>query len=857
MAVPTFTSYTGASSTTQTIPLPATRAGRRVFIFLPAAFSGSFNGNGSTWIALLAIGALGGVYYRDCTGSEANPTVTLSTAAQYRAITATLAAGDYLSGVAPVISTAPGTVLDPNGVSTGGGNGTVFAWAHWAHTTTCNLTANPAGYSAGQSAGATSVIPGNSLSYKQPTPAAATEDPGVFTLSVAPTSAQSYTIWQKSTFVLSPPLHTNTQQFGGDDGVTNFTPPALASSAFTFGQSPIAATSHDIPLPTDLNGKRLIVAFTGLGTATSSIVFPAGWTEIDTTSNANERQEIFYRDCDGSEGSLLTITTATSILASWGMVEFPKGSFDKAQAPVGSATTSTSTLTPNPGSVNSGAGLGFSRGAYWLSSLGQRGVASPPTITAAPAGFTLRGSSVGANVYGTAWADKVDNVQTLDPGTWTTTGTATNQSASTIAVKAAWPVAKLVFTAPLTILVPPRFDNAQEFYGPKLKAAYAAPFYPNPQAFYAPKLRVTLKVAALHQNQQAFYAPSILAAAPPNILTPPRFNNAQAFYGVTLTFNLRLSVPFHTNAQTFYGPTLFRLQKLVAPLHQNAQEFYAPGILRSSVIATPFHQNQQAFYGPTIITPRIITLARYDNVPTIYAPTLRFGLVVRAPLHTNAQQFYGPKLRMTVKLARYDNAQQFFSPSLIFHYYYAAPFYQNTQVFYGPSLRFDRRLQPPLHDNAQQFFGPRLRFIVKLSAFHQNTQEFYGPSIVKATAGKLFPPRHQNTQVFYGPSLTFRDQVKPTFALGAAGGFQREAKYRPRDLEDEEVEWLLPTSIQIKNEAPPWNPVVVQPELARSRAKAEVRFRREMEAIDAKRRRIRKADEVLINVITTILKDQT
>jgi hypothetical protein len=86
---------------------------------------------------------------------------------------------------------------------------------------------------------------------------------------------------------------------------------SVAATALTSGTT--AGTSHAINLPTGIvSGSRVTVAM-GINNA-PTVTLPGGWTSVaDIASPGSLARGVFiYRDCDGSEGSTITITLSAS-----------------------------------------------------------------------------------------------------------------------------------------------------------------------------------------------------------------------------------------------------------------------------------------------------------------------------------------------------------------------------------------------------------------------------------------------------------------------------------------------------------------------------------------------------------------
>lgn len=71
-------------------------------------------------------------------------------------------------------------------------------------------------------------------------------------------------------------------------------------------------TSHVVSLPSGIvSGNLLVVNFCNDGNA--AVTFPAGWTKfLDIAQSNDVRLSSAYRQADGTEGSTITVTTASN-----------------------------------------------------------------------------------------------------------------------------------------------------------------------------------------------------------------------------------------------------------------------------------------------------------------------------------------------------------------------------------------------------------------------------------------------------------------------------------------------------------------------------------------------------------------
>ena len=186
--------------------------------------------------------------------------------------------------------------------------------------------------------------------------------------------------------------------------------------AVVSGNETVTTTSHVIPLPTAIPGKKITVAIEF--TSASTITIPPGWTVVYNTSN----RAFIWKMSDGSETSV-TITTSAAVIAA-----YVAGRWTNAGLIVSSTEATGSASVSDPPNFNPGAGVKkFTWIAYGSMTL---------QLTGAPTGY--------GNFYGPyyisgptracmGFATKDVEASSEDPGVFSASGTSTWQ-ARTIAV---------------------------------------------------------------------------------------------------------------------------------------------------------------------------------------------------------------------------------------------------------------------------------------------------------------------------------------------------------------------------------------------------------------------------------------
>lgn len=202
----------------------------------------------------------------------------------------------------------------------------------------------------------------------------------------------------------------------GDDGGTN-------------------RTSHTVALPTGIAAsQRLIAIFATRSSGDTS--WPVGWTEIlDANVGADTAMVAAYRDCDGTEGASITVTTGASRACAWQVWRLSAGNFIAGVAPEVGTLAGSNDANPNPPSLSPSWGA---QNTLWIAATTVKDVASPPTVSGYPTNYSTNQTAVGgvANNFGVGAAARILNASSEDPGTFTLSG-AEKWCANTIAIRIA------------------------------------------------------------------------------------------------------------------------------------------------------------------------------------------------------------------------------------------------------------------------------------------------------------------------------------------------------------------------------------------------------------------------------------
>jgi hypothetical protein len=273
---------------------------------------------------------------------------------------------------------------------------------------------------------------------------------------------------------------------------------------------------------------------------------------------------------------------------------------------------------------------------------------------------------------------------------------------------------------------PTRHDNAQQFYAPSFPLTVAPIRHTNAQAFYPSKIAFRVSQSVRFDNAQSFFGPRLKAT-----VTTARLDNAQAFYAPSVARTVFPSR--HDNAQQFFAPAVGR-GALLPQRHDNAQIFYPPKI-KVLVKASARFDNAQAFYAPYV--SRSLKPTRHDNSQQFYPPKIKARISVTARFD-NAQYFFGPKTSARYKVAaRFDNVQDFYGTTVaVKEPNFALPTrYNNAQEFYGPTVVFTEAPQRDPAGALRMFTDARFVFngSARLTEFTNQRRTVFRSRLIEGT----------------------------------------------------------------------------------------------------------------------------
>jgi hypothetical protein len=192
-----------------------------------------------------------------------------------------------------------------------------------------------------------------------------------------------------------------------------------------------SVASHSVNLPSGIvAGQRIIIFFSpGINT---SATYPAGWNLVFNSGAVGARLSAHYRDCDGTEGTSITVTTGVATAAAWAAVRL--NNFNPGVAPEPGVASTGTDAAPDSPSLTPAWG---SDKTLWISSFGA--FATPAeTVNSYPANYADNQTYVAATAAGDkgylALATRSLEAATEDPGAFAISAIDTWR-ANTVAVR--------------------------------------------------------------------------------------------------------------------------------------------------------------------------------------------------------------------------------------------------------------------------------------------------------------------------------------------------------------------------------------------------------------------------------------
>lgn len=197
-----------------------------------------------------------------------------------------------------------------------------------------------------------------------------------------------------------------------------------------------AVTTHTVNLPSGITaGDRVVIIFTYAITG-NTITFPGTWTPItngarEEAAASSEGIITVYRDCDGSEGSTISVSSTQATRSTHVSLRIAAGTFDPAIAPEASNDSGTNADANPPNLVPTGGAKDY----LWITCGGN---SHALTYSAAPTNYSnlqtrqAAGTAAANSIIGTA--ERQLNAASEDPGSFTGADAAAEWVAVTIAI---------------------------------------------------------------------------------------------------------------------------------------------------------------------------------------------------------------------------------------------------------------------------------------------------------------------------------------------------------------------------------------------------------------------------------------
>lgn len=216
-------------------------------------------------------------------------------------------------------------------------------------------------------------------------------------------------------------------------------------------------TSHTVTLPTTVTGNHLILTWSGGGSKDCTVIGPSGWTEVLTIDVFfNLKWRIWMRECTGSEGSTVTVTTSQVYRSASQVLRFNNVRIGTTVGTTWTLASSSYTeygTSANPPNVTSawGSDTNMFIALAW-------GGGAGPTVTAYPSGYSNGAYSVSGTMVTSATKNLTGASD--DPTAFTYNASANIRTATLVlrgagAVTAGAGVARATGTAHQPTVTPP------------------------------------------------------------------------------------------------------------------------------------------------------------------------------------------------------------------------------------------------------------------------------------------------------------------------------------------------------------------------------------------------------------------
>lgn len=162
--------------------------------------------------------------------------------------------------------------------------------------------------------------------------------------------------------------------------------------------------THPVTLPSVTSANRLVIF--GCASSSTSHTWPAGWNEIIDSNVAAGA----WRDCDGSEGASINVTSSGSSRMGWVIYKFT-GAASGIAPEVSTVASSAGSTTPDPNSLSPSWG---NANAVWIAFAVMNSGTS--VFNGFPSGYTNTGTVDPSGSGQLAYASKTLQASSENPG---------------------------------------------------------------------------------------------------------------------------------------------------------------------------------------------------------------------------------------------------------------------------------------------------------------------------------------------------------------------------------------------------------------------------------------------------------
>lgn len=400
--------------------------------------------------------------------------------------------------------------------------------------------------------------------------------------------------------------------------------PSIATTSS--GNDATGSSTFTLTLPTGISsGDKLILWVAVDGNTTVS--WPAGYTELfdrnfsDGGFSGSGTGSLAYRNCDGTEGSSITVTKGNTQEDAWGCYRITGASSTAPEfqfAEGNSASPDCPSLTPSWGAKDT----------LWIVTACQDNADLTGTAPTNYANNVLHQFNTDAEIV---MGSRQLNATSEDPGTFA--AAADEWFALTIAVEPG--TGDQTITGAL-------YSDADTFYAATVSTTYdiTGALYTDPDTFYGATVSATYDIAgALYSDPDTFFGATI-TPGPVNI-DGGLFADPDSFGVATVSTTYNIDGALYSDGDTFYAATVASTYDIAASLFVDPDVFQAATVSTAYDISGALFADPDTFYSATIGAPaQEITGALYTDPDTFFAATITTSATISGSLYVDPDTFY-------------------------------------------------------------------------------------------------------------------------------------------------------------------------------------------------------------------------